>query len=184
MQLRFPLLALAIAISATACASNPYYSTVAHQTGVNGPAFQEKPETLAHWKVLAERLADQAAPSLSDVVVSSRAIGQQSAFDMAFHDFFITALHEKGVAIDDRGARVEVDTYPISFPAHPNHVHDQFNRHGYAPSLELGVNVRVFEGSRLAFSGSQTYYLPARDLQNYRAVPRTAEPKRVKVVGE
>ncbi len=166
MHLRRLFLCLLAVGATSACATQG--STIAHRVDVPGPAVQEQPQTLSHWQVLAERVAEQAAPQLRHVAVSPRAQGITRNFDAAFHDFFITALHRRGVAIDEGGARVEIDTYPMVFPDHPYQVRSADGRRGVAPALEFGVNVRVFDGPRLAFSGSDVYYLPASDYHNYR----------------
>lgn len=151
-----------------------------------GP-LREQPQALSHWQKMAEDMADRAAPELISrrVAVSSHAYGQSSVFDAAFHDFFITALHARGVPVTANayGARVELDTYPVNFKnsrrtarvVNPDRYGERFVR-GLAD--ELAVNVRVFDGGDLAFSGSYTYYLPPSDLGKYRTSfqKRTVEP--------
>lgn len=161
---------------------------------------REQPQALSHWQKMAEDMAEQAAPRLKaqGVTVSSAAVGQVSVFDVAFHDFFITALYNRGVRITQNGygARVEIDTFPLTFngaratahvhdevcSAHYNHEHCRYDHRRYnrATREELAVNVRVFDGGDLAFSGSTTYYLPAADLNKYRAlfVPSSVENSR------
>lgn len=159
---------------------------------------REQPQALSHWQKMAQDMADQAAPRLKaqGVTVSSQAAGQSSVFDVAFHDFFVTALYERGVRVTQQGygARVEIDTYPLTFngPRATVHLHDEVchtHRHGSdchshehkhcrldhsrynkATREELAVNVRVFDGGDLAFSGSTTYYLPKQDMDKYRYI--------------
>ena len=143
-----------------------------------GP-LREQPQALSHWQKMAEDMAERAAPELiaRRVAVSSHAYGQSSVFDAAFHDFFVTALHTRGVVVTANayGARVELDTYPVNFKntrrtarvVNPDRKGERFTT-GLAD--ELAVNVRVFDGGDLAFSGSTTYYLPKTDLDKYRAL--------------
>lgn len=161
--------AVLLALSFNAQAQSRY-STVPHQTQVVGKPYQQMPESLAHWQQMAEELADQAAPSLSGIVVSSQARGKTSAFDLAFHDFFISALHRRGVEIHYLGAPVEIDTYPLAFVNHKYRVRNHQGERGVAPPLEFGVNVRVFYKGYLAYSGSQTYYIPTKDYHNYKSL--------------
>ena len=49
-------------------------------------------------------------------------------------------------------------------------------RYHRATRDELALSVRVFDGNRLAFSGSTTYYLPEKDLAKYRTLWREATP--------
>lgn len=139
---------------------------------------REQPQALSHWQKMAEDMADQAAPRLLEqgVAVSAHAAGQASAFDIAFHDFFVTALHDRGVTITRHGygARVEIDTYPLAFDGPRTTARvprvDRQDRRSYGRGLrdELALNLRVFDGGTLAFSGSTTYYLPPADLGKYR----------------
>lgn len=143
-----------------------------------GP-LREQPQALSHWQKMAEDMAERAAPELiaRRVAVSSHAYGQASVFDAAFHDFFVTALHTRGVVVTANayGARVELDTYPVNFKntrRTARVVNPDRNGERFATGLvdELAVNVRVFDGGDLAFSGSTTYYLPKVDLDKYRAL--------------
>ena len=157
-------------------------------------ATREQPQALSHWQKMAEDMAEQAAPRLRGVSVSAQAQGLSSAFDLAFHDFFVTALHRRGVNVvqGGPGARVEIDTFPLRFHASRRtaHVHDQVCYEHYshrhcrydhrpyrkANRDELAVSVRVFDAGRLAFSGSTTYYLPADDLSKYQTYAYPATP--------
>lgn len=165
-------------------------------------ATREQPQALSHWQKMAEDMAAQAAPSLRGVAVSAHAHGVDSAFDLAFHDFFVTALHRHGVAVvrGGHGARVEIDTFPLHFdaPRRTAHLHDEVchthvhhhgcrshehehcrldhSRYHRATRDELAVSVRVFDHGELAFSGSTTYYLPKQDLGKYRAIVRDYTP--------
>lgn len=152
-----------------------------------GP-LREQPQALSHWQHMAEDMAERAAPELiaRRVAVSSHAYGQSSVFDRAFHDFFVTALHARGVVVTANayGARVELDTYPVNFKnsrrtarvVNPDRNGERFAR---GTPDELAVNVRVFDGGDLAFSGSTTYYLPKADLEKYRALFVERAPARV-----
>ena len=181
-HLAFAMLCLA-APAALADVPARVYPSVA-DTGLT----REQPQALSHWQKMAEDMAAQAAPSLRGVAVSAHAHGQSSAFDVAFHDFFVTALHRHGVEViqGGQGARVEIDTFPLRFNAsrrtahvhdrlcydHYDHEHCRYSHARYhrATRDELALNVRVFDGGRLAFSGSTTYYLPASDLPKYQTL--------------
>ena len=181
-HLAFVMLCLA-APAALAAVPARVYPSVA-DTGLT----REQPQALSHWQKMAEDMAAQAAPRLKaqGVTVSAHAAGQASVFDVAFHDFFVTALYDRGVRITQNGygARVEIDTFPLAFhgPRTTAYVHDEVchphgdhdhcrkdrSRYNKATRDELAVSVRVFDGGDLAFSGSTTYYLPSADLSKYR----------------
>ena len=144
----------------------------AHDTGFT----REQPQAMSHWQKMAQDMADRAAPALKahNVTLSASADGKASVFDAAFHDFFITALFDRGVQItrNGYGARLEIDTYPLAFynsrttvAAPDKSERRRFNR---AAQDEFAVNLRVFDGGDLVFSGSTTYYLSAEDLAKYR----------------
>lgn len=189
------LLALSVALSVGLAGCATTYatpvaplSTVPLEVGVQTTPFQAKPESLAHWKQLAQDMATEAAPQLRGITVSSSASGLSSPFDVAFHDFFVSALHQQGVDVATYGAPVEIDTYPLAFPSHPFVIENASGHVGTAPSLEFGVTVRVFNHGYLAFSSSKTYYLPQGDYPNYTAFPKPApapvDPHLIEIVGE
>lgn len=159
-----------------------------------GPT-RESPEGLSHWQKMAEDMAAEAAPALKakGVTVSAGAYGPSSTFDGAFQDFFVTALYRLGVPVtaNGYGARVEIDSYPLNFQAprttarvtdltcrpHGNHEHCSSSSSRYKSALrdELALNLRVFDGGNLVFSGSTTYYLPNADINKYRPAKRVVE---------
>lgn len=130
---------------------------------------REQPQAASHWQKMAEEMADQAAPQLKDVTLSARARGELSLFDRVFHDFLITALHDRGVRITNAsyGARVDIDTLPVHFSTYRSTL--RVSGGHPASADELVVNVRVFDGCDLAFSGSTTYYVPKADLGKYES---------------
>lgn len=158
-------------------------------------ATRESPEGLSHWQKMAEDMAAEAAPALKakGVTVSAGAHGPTSTFDGAFQDFFVTALYRLGVPVtaNGYGARVEIDSYPLNFQAprttarvtdltcrpHGDHEHCSRSSYRYKGALrdELALNLRVFDGGNLVFSGSTTYYLPQADLSKYRPAKRVVE---------
>lgn len=184
--MRLLTLALLAALAAPAWADVParVYPSI-HDTG----ATREQPQALSHWQHMARQMARQAAPQLQHVAVSSVALGQSSMFDVAFHDFFITALHQEGVRIVDPGhggARVEIDTFPLEFHGHRRtaRVHDVHPRPRRALRQELSVSVRIIDAGELVFSGSQTYYIPAADWQKYRSLLGVSRARTLSVQGE
>lgn len=192
--MRRPLLLLALlAVTPWAWADVP--ARVYPSIDQTGPS-REQPQALSHWQKMADDMAAQAAPRLRDrgVAVSANAFGPTSAFDLAFHDFLLTGLHQRGVAVtrNGNGARLEIDTFPLRFHGDRRtaHVHDEICRdHGAhtrcrtsharyhrATRDELAVNLRVFDAGDLVFSGSTTYYLPSEDLGKYRAWLEPRDP--------
>ena len=167
------LSALVLALSTSAAyAEVPARSfPSAHDTG----PLREQPQAMSHWQKMAEDMADEAAPALraARVAVSSRAAGQRSSFDAAFHDFLVTALHNRNIPVTSNayGARVEIDTYSEEFynARSTARVFAPRGQERYRLSVkdELAVNVRIFNGGDLLFSGSTTYYLPKSDLRKY-----------------
>lgn len=172
---------LVLVSTLSACST---YSTVPHQVGVAGPSTQQRPESLVHWKVLAEQLANDASSKLSGVVVSSSISPATSYFDKIFQEFFITALHERGVQFAPHGANIEITSYPITFPSHPNYIKNSEGYRGYAPMFELGVNVRISNKNQLFYSGSKTYYLPEGDALNYFHKSQGKNGRHVRIIGE
>ncbi len=141
---------------------------------------RESPEALSHWQKMADDMAAEAAPALKakGIAVSAGAYGPSSTFDGAFQDFFVTALYRLGVPVtaNNNGARVEIDTYPLNFQSARATARAPRGEH-YKTSLrdELALNLRVFDGGDLVFSGSTTYYLPKADLSKYRPAKREVE---------
>ena len=117
-------------------------------------------------------------------------MGQRSAFDSAFHDFFITALHNRNIPITTNayGARVEIDTYAEEFYNARSTARvvatRGSERYRVALKDELALNLRVFNGGDLLFSGSTTYYLPKSDLRKYEDRKTYREPVRRKYGAE
>lgn len=172
--MRSTLLAVALmALSASAFAEVPASKfPTAQETG----PLREQPQALSHWQKVAEDFADQAAPTLIEkgVSVSSRITGDRSRFDRAFHDFLVTALFDRGVTVtaNPYGARIELDSFVEEFngaraTARIANVKGE-ERYGRATKDEFAVNIRIFDGGDVVYSGSTTYYLGKADLKKYK----------------
>lgn len=190
--MRSTLLAVALlALSAPAFAEVPASRfPSAQDTG----SLREQPQALSHWQKIAQDFADQAAPILIEkgVSVSSRTVGDRSRFDRAFHDFLVSALFERGVSVTKNayGARIEIDSFVENFKGSRATTRIKSVRgeeaYGRATRDEFAVNVRIFDGGDLAFSGSSTYYLSPADLKKY-SNPHQVHPthsKRVVVTSD